>query len=184
MIDLGPQPNLRSDRLRLTPFAASDAASVFAYAKNPRVSEHTTWTPPQSLSDTEAFIKMVQNYETEFCWAIRLEVDGPAHGAIEFGFNEEDIGSVHYVLAEQLWNLGLMTEAIRTVLDWAFDSFAFLERVETGAASANLGSRRVLEKCGFELTGFIKENWTKFDEPVESASYALNRAKWAERAKS
>ena len=178
MIDLGSQPNLRSERLWLTPFVDADAPAVFEYAKNPRVSEHTTWTTHQSLADAETFIKMVQTYDTDFCWALRIAPNDPAQGAIEFGLSDAESGTVHFVLAEGLWNQGLITEAVRAVLRWAFDRFESLRTVATGAISSNTGSRRVLEKCGFELTGLVYEQWTKFEEPVQLAGYALTRERW------
>lgn len=174
-IELGAQPHLQTSRLWLSPFVEADAPAVFSYASNPSVSRYTTWNTHRSIVDAERFIRMVQDYESEFCWAIRLSQDGPASGAIEFGLSDESTGSVHFVLAEQLWNQGLMTEAVASVVGWAFDSFAALERIVTAAASANVGSRRVLEKCRFRLTGLVHEKWDKFDEPVELAAYMLDR---------
>ncbi len=176
--DLGTQPHLRSDRLWLSPFVEADAPAVFAYASNPNVSRHTTWNTHESVADAEYFIRFVQGYETDFCWAIRLSQDGDAVGAIEFGIDDRLCGSVHFVLAEHLWNQGLMTEAVTAVLVWGFDALAELDRVVTAAVSANTGSRRVLEKCGFELTGLVPEMWEKFDDPVELAAYVLHRDRW------
>lgn len=178
MIDLGLQPDLRSPRLWLTPFTAADAAAVYAYGRNPRVARHTTWSPHESIADAEGFIEMVQGYVSDHCWAIRLAPHGEARGAVEFGLSDPSRGAVHYVLTEELWGRGLMTEAVRTVLDWAFQTFEALECVATSATSANVGSRRVLEKCGFRFTGLATEDWPKFDEPVELAEYELTRRDW------
>lgn len=180
-MDLGPQPDLRSRRLWLTPFVDEDAAAVFAYAKNPNVARHTTWSPHRSIADAERFIAMVHGYESEFCWAIRLGPLGPPRGAIEVAFSDLSRGSIHYVLAEELWNQGLMTEAAATVLQWAFHAFDSLETVDTTATVENLGSRRVLEKCGFEPTGVVQEKWAKFPEPVELTSYSVSRERWVDR---
>ena len=71
-----------------------------------------------------------------------------------------------------------MTEAVSAVLLWGFEALTELDRVVTAAVSANTGSRRVLEKCGFELTGLVPEMWEKFDDPVELAAYVLHRDRW------
>ena len=60
----------------------------------------------------------------------------------------------------------------------AFQSFDELERVATAAISVNTGSRRVLEKCGFEFAGLVLEEWDKFEDAVELASYVLTREQW------
>ncbi len=178
MIRLGPQPDLRTERLWLTPFLDSDGPAVFEYARNPRVADHTMWHPHQSIASATGFIEMVRNYVSDYCWAIRLSPEGPARGAIEFGLSDHSMGSIHYVLAEELWNRGLMTEAVSEVVRWGFETFNLLERIATTATSANIGSRRVLEKCGFAFTGTVVERWAKFDAPVELASYVARREQW------
>lgn len=180
LVDLLPHPHLATERVVLTPFEPSDAAAVYAYARNPRVAEHTTWNAHQSMSDAEAFIEMARGYVDDFCWAIRLEPAGPAQGAIEFGLSDDGNGAVHYVLAEEHWNRGLMTEVVGAVLDWAFEALPALEGVTTAATTANVGSRRVLEKCGFTFTGVVTETWAKHPGPVELARYTISRAEWSE----
>lgn len=175
---VGNQPNLKTSRLSLTPFVAGDAAAVLAYASNPNVSRDTTWNTHSCLADAERFIRWVQGRKGDFCWAIRPIPSDVAKGAIELGLEDTTNGAVHYVLAEDLWNRGFMTEAVEAVLGWAYSTIDGLERVATGALSVNHGSRRVLEKCGFVFDGLVQENWDKFDDPVELATYSLTRNRW------
>ena len=71
-----------------------------------------------------------------------------------------------------------MTEAVGAIMQWGFGAFDELDRVVTSAISANVGSRRVLEKCGFEFVGLVVEEWEKLVEPVELAAYILRRDRW------
>lgn len=173
--DLGPQPDLETRRLWLTPFSMEDAPAVFAYASNPRVPQHTTWRTHESIEDAEDFIRMVQAYESGFCWAIRESRSGLAIGAIEFGFTDAATASVHYVLGEEHWNRGYMTEVVRAVVDWGLRRYAQIELIRTAATTANTGSRRVLEKCGFKLVDVARDRWEKFEDPVELAVYECSR---------
>lgn len=50
---------------------------------------------------------------------------------------------------------GLMTEAVRAVVDFAFGT-AGLHRVQAGVMPRNPGSMRVLEKCGFRREGYAE----------------------------
>lgn len=180
---IGPQPDLETARLRLTPFDAGDAPGVFAYASNPNVSRYTTWTTHTAISAAESYIRWVQGREDVFCWAMRPRPSRMARGAIEFGLENPQQGSVHYVLDEDLWNRGLMTEAVEGVVTWAFRTVGDMERVATSAISENRGSCRVLEKCGFRFDGLVEEEWDKFDDPVELATYSLSRADHAARGR-
>ena len=56
-----------------------------------------------------------------------------------------------------------MTEAVGAIMQWGFGAFDELDRVVTSAISANVGSRRVLEKCGFEFVGLVVEKWESLD---------------------
>ncbi|MFC4618741.1 GNAT family N-acetyltransferase [Camelliibacillus cellulosilyticus] len=52
---------------------------------------------------------------------------------------------------------GYMTEAVRQVVDYAFQTLK-LHRVEAGVMPHNIGSIRVLEKAGFQKEGIAREN--------------------------
>jgi len=172
-------PVLQTRRLWLTAFDPEDARSVYRYSSNPTVSRYTTWEPSQDLAEVADFIEHAR--AERYCWAIRLASDGPAVGAIECSEESEEedgCASIHYVLSEEHWGRGLMTEAVTAVVSWAFEADTDLRRVQTNVVEANAASRRVLEKCGMELAGFILEEWEKFDEPVRSAVYGMEREAW------
>ncbi|OGV44267.1 MAG: hypothetical protein A2X46_10530 [Lentisphaerae bacterium GWF2_57_35] len=160
-------------------FTLADAEDVFAYASNPNVLRQTTACPPQSPSETEEFVRtLIDSPPGSFAWAIRVKSAPRVVGAIEFDLGDGHIGSTHYALAEEYWNKGLMTEACRAILAWAFDEHHNLEAVKTDAMNVNMGSRRVLEKAGFECQGTREDRWAKFHESVQLAVYEITRKKW------
>jgi ribosomal-protein-alanine N-acetyltransferase len=61
-----------------------------------------------------------------------------------------------YQIDEQAANNGLMTEALRRVIAYAFDELK-LHRIEANVMPRNLRSRRVVEKLGFEEEGLAKQ---------------------------
>ncbi|MEK4050261.1 GNAT family N-acetyltransferase [Bacillus sp. FSL K6-2839] len=61
-----------------------------------------------------------------------------------------------YVLDEKHGGKGYMTEAIRLIIDYAFDEL-HLHRIEAGVKPSNIGSIRVLEKTGFENEGLNRK---------------------------
>lgn len=173
-------PELLTARLALSAFRAEDARDVFAYARNPNVLRLTTAAAPRELAETEAFVRsLADSAPGSYAWAMRLREGGPVIGAIEFDTGGGTTGSIHYALAEEHWNKGLMTEACLTVLDWGFRAHPALQAVTTHAMAENTGSARVLEKCGFEQRGYTEETWAKFDRPVRLGVYTIDRSRWA-----
>lgn len=173
-------PPIQTERLLLRPFVRTDAPDVFAYASNPRVSRFTSWSTHLTIADSEAFVDMVLDRDPdEHTWAIRLVHDPRVHGAIEFGLVAEVEAELHYVLAEPLWNRGLMTEAARAVLAWGLASYPALTRVVSRAFVDNVASHRVMEHCGMKLQRVRWDAIAKHGEPVQQREYALTRPRAA-----
>ena len=62
--------------------------------------------------------------------------------------HEEDLScEIGYVLGKNYWGRGLMTEALKAVLDFCFTQAGF-QKVKARYASLNLASGRVMEKAG------------------------------------
>lgn len=112
---------------------------------------------------------------------------------VEIKSSHEQVGSVGYTVVDctpigkivgagyftypQFWNNGYVTEAFKRVLE-----FAFLEndvyRVTTGCLSENVGSERVMIKCGL-----IKEaehiEWEWHDGKMKNRlEYRLLKSEW------
>lgn len=167
-------PEIETRRLVLRAFHMGDAEDVFAYASNPNVLRYTTGKTPSELAETEAFVRgLVNKPSGAFAWAIRLKNRSCVIGAVEFGMPDGTTGAVDYALAEEYWNKGIMTEAIRAVLAWVFRTHPRLQRVCASAMTINAASIRVMKKCGLEFQKKVQENWEKFPEPVELSVYAI-----------
>jgi putative acetyltransferase len=61
-----------------------------------------------------------------------------------------------YALSEDYWGQGIMTEAARAVLAYGFDTLG-LSLISVVHYPSNLGSQRVIEKCGFYYEGTIRQ---------------------------
>jgi RimJ/RimL family protein N-acetyltransferase len=144
----------------------ADAPDVFAYARDPDVLRFTTGTPPHHVDETRRYLEDSLTLPGDRMWAIQLIGKPTVIGAIEFGLQSSESGSIHYALAKPHWGRGLMTEAVDAVCRWAFDILAPLVEIRTSVVDANIASVRVLEKCGFVRTEVVRENWAKQVEPV------------------
>ncbi|MCC5827802.1 MAG: GNAT family N-acetyltransferase [Phycisphaeraceae bacterium] len=171
-------PVLETQRLHLRPFRLDDADDVFRYASNPNVARWVTWETHKSRADAVRFIDMVLSRPTDdHTWAIRVDSESRVVGAIDFACIKPGVADIHYVLAEEFWGQGLMTQAARVVLSWGLSTYPFLNLVETFAAADNIGSCRVLQKCGFAEVKHRYERWQKYTELVEVAVFSTTTLK-------
>src|SRR5262249_36150943 len=139
-------PILETERLRLRAPALEDVNAIATLANDRRIAENTTRIPhPYTRTDAEEFITSVTASD-EAVFTITLtrgrltEMCAPARNRR----GEPEIG---YWLGTPHWGQGYATEAVRALIDHAFDDLA-LDLVTAGARVSNPASRRVLEKCG------------------------------------
>ena len=174
-------PQLVTERLVLSQVQMDDARDIYQYSQNPNVLRFTTGSPPRDISDTEDFVRGLLNKpQTSYSWSIRITNRPAVIGIMEFVITESDstVGAVDYGIAEEFWNLGYMTEAVTSVIDWAFQSIPSLERITSAAMTTNPASTRVQAKCGMKLVRYEKRKWSKFPEPIESAHCEITREEW------
>lgn len=172
------QPILKTPRLILDAPTEADLPDVLAYASDARVAEFVTWPPHQSLEDSRRLLEFRdKNYSEQigklfFIWAIRLQEHGRMIGSIDFKQPYPHVGQFDYSLGFAHWGKGIMTEAGRAVIDWAFANLPMLERFQAFCIAENLGSRRVMEKCGLEFEGIRRKAMAVKGRPVDLAYYA------------
>lgn len=178
---------IRTERLELRLLAGGDAADVFAYARDPEVAKNTSWVAHRSIGDAEAYVAFVVGAHSEeddtlrHVWAIRRIGDDTVIGTIDLHRDTATRAGMDFALARPHWNQGIMTEAGRAVLEWGFRRLPDLEEVHSGGLTRNVGTRRVLEKLGFELSGRRLAELRKFPEPIEVSHFVLRREAFAPR---
>ena len=64
---------------------------------------------------------------------------------------QNDIPAIGYCLSRRMWGQGLMTEACKRLITYLFD-IGFKE-IMIKAVEENIGSNRVIQKCGFQYVG-------------------------------
>jgi ribosomal-protein-alanine N-acetyltransferase len=163
--------------------AQEDASDVFAYASDPEVAKNTSWFAHTRPEEAEAYVRFVIKAHSEadgslrHVWAIRLLGENPVIGTIDFVQDSESRGHIDFALARPYWGKGIVTEAARGVLDWAFRRLPLLREVRSGGLSRNIGTMRVLEKLGFtERARTNVHGPPKFPEgPLEATHFSLTR---------
>ena len=147
---------LYSDRLILRPWQYSDLDDFFEYASVDGVGEMAGWehhkNKKESLRILTHFIKnkrelaIVYKDNNKVIGSIGIKRYGLEDRLSEFfAYQGRELG---YVLSKDYWNQGLMTEAVKTVINYLFNDLN-LDFILCGYFDYNAQSKRVSEKCGF-----------------------------------
>ena len=167
---------LATDRLRLRPFRLDDAEAMFSrWASDDEVTKYLTWPTHTDLEQTKAILaRWVAEYEQpeRLNFAIELKEEGnKLIGGIDVVHYDEGMPVIGYNLSRAYWGRGIMTEACRRVLDYLFSQG--FEAVKIDAIAENIGSNRVIRKCGGELVKTETEHLKLKDKDVTVNRYIV-----------
>lgn len=151
---------LKTDRLLLREWIEEDCYDLYEYAKSPKVGPMAGWVPHENIDKSKEIVHMfIENNET---WAICLKETGKLIGSIGLhpdkkrGYDSEQVKMLGYVLSEEYWGQGIMAEAGKEVLRFAFKELN-LEILSVYHFSSNPQSKRVIEKLGFTYEGTLRK---------------------------
>jgi RimJ/RimL family protein N-acetyltransferase len=126
----------------------TDLDVLFAHWTDPEANRMAAFTSAHP-SDREAFNERWRRIrESDENTALVIEVDGSVVGSITSWTNDGE-REVTYWLGREHWGKGIATRALAEFL-------ADVERtrpIQATTAHDNVGSQRVLEKCGFRRVG-------------------------------
>lgn len=174
---------IETDRLILRELQADDREGFFRMDSDPAVHRYLYQSPIQTIEEADEAILFIQSQYQQYGtgrlavldretnaflgWAGIKFIEGPMNGLSNF----YEIG---YRFAQRYWGKGYATEATKAIVAYGFQQF------QTDAFYAitdidNQGSRKVLEKSGFQYEG-------NFDlEGLPVTWYVLSREDWAKQ---
>ena len=172
---------LQTERLILRRFVESDAEAMFQnWASSAENLTHVTWDPNPDVEVTRNSIRnWVASYTNPnyFKWAICLKED-PEQVIGDISIVEMDeIDSsceIGYILGKNYWGRGMMTEALKAVLDFCFTQAGF-QKVRARYASLNPASGRVMEKAGMSYLKTITNGVERKDYVADLIYYQIKK---------
>lgn len=143
---------LETKRLILRPWREEDAESLYTYAKDPEVGPPAGWPPHTSVENSREIIRDVLSAPETYAVCLK---DGKPIGSVGLklkGYTDmtdrDDECELGYWLGKPFWGQGLMPEAARELLRYAFENLN-MRAVWCGYYDGNEKSHRVQEKLGF-----------------------------------
>ena len=144
--------------LRLRELQTSDEPLLVQYLNNPNVTRFLSSRIPKPYTQADAHW-WVETGSKDKAIVRAMEYDGVFCGVVGVytqAFEYAHTGEVGYWLAEEFWGQGITTQALRQFCDDLFNQTK-LTLLYAPIFAPNMGSRRVLEKAGFELEGQFRQ---------------------------
>src|SRR4051812_24175912 len=118
-------PLLESERLILRKITLEDAEDFFEYASDPQVALYMSWLPHQSLEETRRLIETyVECYKAGKIapWGIQLKAINKFIGTIGYSNwqTAHNRAALSYSIARPYWGQGIISEAVRVIIDFGF----------------------------------------------------------------
>jgi ribosomal-protein-alanine N-acetyltransferase len=119
------------------------------------------------------YSNMIKNDDGR-CWAICSKDNQVFYGVITLPFWKKEHRSIEvgYWLLPQYWKQGIVTEAMKAVIDHAFTAMN-IHRIFAESDDDNYGSIATLKKLGFQYEGTKKECEIKDGRFLNLVMYAL-----------
>jgi [ribosomal protein S5]-alanine N-acetyltransferase len=194
-IDLQPlfdnPPTFRTKRLTLRPVNETDLNDLYLVNCDPEVTRYLPYPPWQRMDDANAWFERTKARFAEKAAAqFAICLDGinennknqrTIGNALLFQFDtQNEVAEIGYVIAREHWGKGYTVEAMRPLIDHAFNALGF-HRLEAKLDPRNLASVKVLGKLGFAHEGTRRESWFDHNGRSDSGLYGLLRNEWLSR---
>lgn len=178
--------NITSERLHLRDLAEEDWPALHALRTDPAVYRFNHFGP-ECVEETRTWIYETiasNNSSPRFSHncSIMLQITSKVIGWIGFGppspanaaHGDIDFG---YALLPTFWNQGYTTEALRSMIDFAFNNTT-ADSIFGTCDIRNPASARVMEKAGLRQVERFADFDDKAGEASESYRYRIQRSEW------
>ena len=168
--------SIETERMFLRRFSIDDAEAVYRnWASDPKVTKYLTWPTHTGVEVSRAVLKdWISAYSQNdyYQWAIVLK----EHGCDPIGsiaaVQLDDKVHIGYCIGETWWHQGIMTAALKAVMEFFFDVVG-ANRIESRHDPRNPHSGMVMKKCGMKYEGTMRSSDKNNQGICDTCWYAL-----------
>ncbi len=173
--------SIETQRLILRQFSVQDAQPMYEnWASDPEVTRFLTW-PVHTSPEISATV--IQNWmdgyssQSFYQWAItrKDQVDAPI-GSISVVYLDEEKGEaeIGYCIGRAWWHMGIMSEALKAVMDYLFTQVG-VNKIVANHDARNPHSGGVMRKCGMQYVGTFPQSGQNNQGICDLCRYSLCR---------
>lgn len=175
-------PILETERFVLRSLRTEDEEAFFELFSDPEVLKFYNMEPLTELEQAREHIakRLARHAEgTAIRWAITRRGEDRLLGTVGFhNWDKEHLrAEVGYDIVRRLWGQGALSEILPVVVRYGFAEMG-LNRMAGLCDPQNHGSRRVIEKAGFQLEGLLRENYVIHGRPSDALILGLLKREW------
>jgi len=161
-LDFSTFPELNTTRLKLKKLEETDAPAIHELRSSPAANAFVGRIASTGITDALVHIDKITNLiQNNACiyWAITLKDDHTLVGTIGlWNFDvSRQTAEIGYELIPKYQGKGLMTEAIKCVINYGFEEMK-AETITAFTSADNISSIKILENNGFKLSDAPYEN--------------------------
>jgi len=162
--------------IRLVPFAEQHVPGLRLLVEDPSVRRYTRVPEPVPDDFVETWIDRYARGRadnTAMNFAIEDAGDGTFLGVALAPHIEPDehTAELGYVLSSAARGRGVATEALRQLTAWAFEEQGLI-RLQLLISVSNDASKRVAQRCGYQLEGVLRGMYVKQDQREDTESWS------------
>ena len=153
---------IETERLFLRQFQLSDAQSVLNNWAGDEAVQKMYGEPVYKTKEEvqDLLEKYITAYKSEYYyrWAVVEKDSGECIGQIAYFLVDRfnSWGEIEYCIGSAYQGKGYATEAAKEVIRYGFDQIGF-NKVQICVRPSNIKSKKVIEKCGFEYEGTLRD---------------------------
>lgn len=172
-----PFPNLESERLNFRRLTNNDVEAVFELRSSPETMKFIPRPLAKTLDDAYEHIKKINDNiiaNSDINWAVTEKGNNKCIGVMGFYRTQPENyrTELGYMINQEHWGKGYVSEAVKTLLDFAFNTLKF-HSVEAVIDSRHIASEKVLIKNGFRKEAHFVEDFFYNNEFCDTVKYGL-----------
>jgi len=158
-----PFPILTTERLTLGQLSSDDGQAIFTLRSDTEINKYLNRQASKTIEDAINFINNIKDTikkNDSIYWAITLTNSKAFVGTIcLFDFSKNNSCEIGFELMTKFQEQGIMKEAARVVIDYAFQTLKF-QKILAVTHYENKNSTKLLTKLNF-----VKSNETDIENP-------------------